>query len=147
MPLADVHDINAFLPTDKIAATEGNEETDRTLLDAERLIRGHLAGVYEPATLATWSDPDNTPELIRSIAGRLAAAFFYRMRYAVDLADVPEYAQTLYNEAMMLIDNLKTGNVTLEEVTVDVTDVPNRAFFWPNDDTPTPAAFRMDMEF
>lgn len=147
MSLASLDDVNSFLPTDKIEATEGNEETDRALLDSERLIRGHLAGVFSPTELASWADPATTPELIRAIAGRLTAAFFYRLRYSEDTFQVPEYAQTLYQEAMDLLMQIKTGDVELEEVTEGTQiQVPGSSFFWPNDTT-SPPKFTMDAEY
>jgi hypothetical protein len=135
--LASLDDIQTHLPVDKLEV----EDTlvDLLQIDVNRTIRGYLSGVYEPATLAAWDDPDDTPGIIRGIAGRLIAAAYYAKRYAEDDPDVPQYAQRLYNEAMATLVGVQSGRIILEEVTTEVTgDNLTREDFWPNDDTEGP---------
>jgi hypothetical protein len=139
---ASLDDVNMHLPTDKLEITD----PDLALfgLDADRIIRGYLAGVFLPATIASWNTPANTPELIRAIAGRFIAAFYYRERYSEDSLDDPVYAQNKYNEAMALLTGVINGTMTL----VEVTEAPMGAQltsddFYPND-TATGPFFTMD---
>jgi len=138
--LADLEDVNVHLPTDKL---EVDDAIDPALeRDAERIVKGYLSGVYEPVVLAGWDTPTNTPELIRAIAGRLIAAFYYRQRYSEDSLDDPQYAQVKYNEAMALIMELRAGTIDLVEVPGDDASILK---FWPDDTTDGPY-FTMAME-
>lgn len=115
---ASLDDVNMNLPTDKLEMEE--PELDLFGIDADRIIRGYLAGVIPGITMAEWTGPEATPELIRAIAGRFIAAFWYRERYSEDSLDDPVYAQTKYNEAMALLQGVISGSVIL----VDGPDVP-----------------------
>lgn len=134
--LASLDDINTHLPVDKLEADDSAVELLQ--VDARRIIKGYLSGVFPPATLAAWADPATTPETIRGIAGRLIAAAFYIERYAEDVADIPAFAQMKYNEAITLLTRVQQGQLTLEEVTAVSTEVLTNADFWPNDTTTGP---------
>lgn len=142
--LASLDDINTHLPTDKLEADVAN--TELLQVDVARFVRAMLVGTFTPITLVAWDSPDNTPDLIRGIAGRLIAAKYYAQRYAED-SDVSEFATDLYNDAMAYIKGIKSGTY----VVVDVNDVPIAATglglseddFWPNSTAPLPA-FTMD---
>lgn len=143
MALASLDDINLFLPVDKIKVDTAKYVPFQ--LDAERIIRGYLAGYFTPATLATWVDPDSTPGLIRAIVGRIVAAFYYRERYAEDQLDDPKYAQNLYDTAMQFLRDIMAGILVVEEVTDQpTTDRLTSDDFWPNDTT-EPSKFTMEM--
>ena len=143
MPLASLDDVNMHLPTDKLEIEQ--PELDLFGLDAERIVRGYLAGVIPATTLALWASPDDTPELIRAIAGRLIAAFYYRERYSEDSLEDPIYAQTKYNEAMALLQGIIDGSITLVDLPDPIltTDRFTADNFYPNsmDDGPV---FTMD---
>src|SRR5687768_4214396 len=109
--LATLDEVNVHLPSDIIQLT--NAEDDQLQLDAERIIKGYLAGTFAPLTLAGWSDPTSTPEVIRGIAGRFIAAFYYKLRFAASDPRVPKYAQDKYDEAWLLLNQVKTGELTL----------------------------------
>lgn len=140
MALANLDDINVHLPDDKLQVVDAIDPAFER--DAERIIKGYLSGVYTPVILASWSDPDSTPGLIRAIAGRLIAAFYYRQRYSEDSLDDPQYAQLKYNEAMSLIAELRAGTISLEEIP---TDSGTNLMYWPDETTFGPV-FTMDME-
>lgn len=144
--LATLDDVNAHLPSDIITLT--NAEDDQLQIDAERIIKGFLAGTFTAATLAGWSDPDDTPEVIRSIAGRFIAAFFYKKRFAASSPDVPAYAQDKYDEAWEMLQSVKSGEIVLVEVLEEVDFGGHLAQddFFPNDSA-DPPKFTMDMQF
>lgn len=143
MAFASLDDVNMHLPTDKLEMEQ--PQLDLFGIDAERIIRGYLAGVFTPATLASWADPDSTPELIRAIAGRFIAAFYYRERYSEDSLDDPEYAQFKYNEAMNLLMGVIGGSLDLID-TAEPSTVGGHFTaedFYPNNSDPGPI-FTMD---
>ena len=148
MALCSLDDVNVHLPTDKIELLDAVDEAIQ--LDAERMVKGHLAGIYAPETLAAWDTPETTPQLIRAIAGRFIAAHEYARRYSEDIPDVPEYSQWLYNGALTQLTQIKTGELVIpEEETGEVVDVGSRLTpddFYPNASAPDPV-FAMDSEF
>ena len=130
MPFADLDDINVHLPEDKLEVDEAQYAPLQ--LDAERIVRGTLAGFIPAATLATWTTPNATPGQVRAIAGRLVAAFQYRKRYSEDSLDDPEYAQNKYNEAMLMLVAITTGAMILDGVDISVTTGLGELDFFPN---------------
>jgi hypothetical protein len=134
----DDGDVQVHLPIDKLKIEEIPDDLLRCKEDSERIIRGYLAGVFEPATLAAWDEPDNTPVVIRAIAGRFTAALIYRTRYSEDSLDDPEYAQNKYNEAMDMLMKVISGEIILEEVIDDVANPFSNEWFEPNNDSDPP---------
>ena len=146
--LASLEDINTHLPDDK--ALMGDADDDAFQIDTARIIKGNLAGVFQPTTLAAWISPDSTPELIRGIAGRMIAARWYAKLYSEDDTRTSEYAQSLYMDAVGMLNDIRGGTL----VVLDADDNPiennqlilSNAVFWPNDTTAGPY-FTMDAEF
>jgi len=146
--LASLTDINTYLPDDK--ALMGDADDDAFQIDTSRTIKGNLAGVFQPTTLVSWSTPENTPELIRGIAGRMIAARWYARLYSEDDTSLSEYAQNLYMEAVGMLNDIRTGSL----IVLGVDDTPvetnllvlSDAVFWPNNSTPGPY-FTMTTEF
>lgn len=139
--LASLDDINTHLPDDKAKMEDSDD--DLLQIDAARYVRSLLAGMFSATTLQGWNTPDNTPELIRGVAGRIIAAKWYATLYSEDVDTVSEYAQSLYNEANRTIDAIRSGTM----VVLDSSDnpIPTEAGaglesgdFWPNDTTPGP---------
>jgi hypothetical protein len=146
--LASIDDVNAFLPSDKFKATDGNPDIALFQTDVERLIKGYLSSAYSSSTLAGWAAPSSTPGLIRSIAGRLIAAFYYAKKASEDIPDWDgTYPQLIYNEAMALLEKIRTGELTLIEVPEgeQPETVFDSDFFWPRAGS-TPK-FEMDMQW
>jgi len=145
--LAELSDIRTHLAEDKLTVNEANTATFQ--IEAARIIKSYLSGVFQATTLVTWATPDTTPPIIRSIAGELIAAFLYRKRYSEDDTHVPEYAQTLYNEAITMLNEIRTGQMAVldedgnpigtNQLNMDVTD------FYPNNDAPGPF-FGMELQ-
>jgi hypothetical protein len=146
--LADLDDVKRWLPDDKLLVTDGS--TSSFQVEAYRIVKSQLAGVFTPVELQSWANPDSTPDIIRSAAGRLIAAYVYREAYSEDVPDIPEYAQTLYNEAIALLQGVRSGQITV----VDSTDNPietnmldmSSDDFWPNNSAPGPY-FTVEQEF
>ncbi len=146
--LASNVDVNAWLTDDKLEANDAN--TAGLQIEAWRLIRGQLANSFLPTTLASWTSPDTTPDQIRSVASRLIAAYLYRVVYAEDSLTIPPYAQALYNEAIAMLADIRSGAT----VVLDADDNPievnalamSAADFWPNNSTDGPF-FTMDATF
>lgn len=143
--LASLDDVNTFLPRDKFSVTDGNEEVLLTQTDVERLIKGYLSSTFTAALLATWADPDSTPGYIRACAGRLVAAFYYSKKVSEDLPDWDKtYPQRLYNEAMAMLEAVRSGQVVLDGTTETSGTEFGLGFFWPNGTEGEPK-FTMDM--
>lgn len=143
--LASLDDVNTHLDEFKLEGTDPTLELIN--LDVTRIIKGALTSIFSPTTLADWVDPDTTPEYIRSIAGRLAASALYAKRYSENSTEVPEYAQKLYNDAILMLNMVTSGTVTLEEVD-EVVDTGNHLAedsFWPDGSEDPKVA--MDMKF
>jgi len=138
-------DVQIHLPVDKLNVGEIPDDLAEAKLYAERIIRGYLAGVFEAATLALWTDPTSTPGQIRLIGGLLSAAKIYRTRYSEDSLDDPEFAQFMYNEAMAMLMLVINGQIVLDDVDDTGTQFDN-TYFFPNDTTDDPK-FTMDSVF
>jgi hypothetical protein len=132
MALASLDDINAHLPS---IAQITDLVDDQLQLDAERIVKGYLSNVYSAATLAAWAIPTQTPGLIRSIAGRLIAAWFYASKTAGDVAGFPDYSQNKYNEAIALLEQIRSGDIVLTEVVEEAATGERFTIndFYPND--------------
>lgn len=144
--LASIEDINTFLPQDKLSATDGNEEIARHQIDVERVIKGYLSSTYSAVTLAAWADPDTTPNFIRSIAGRLIAAWHYARKLSEDMPDWNKtYPQRLYDEAMAMLLGVQNGDVDLGLPGEEAGTTFGDGFFYPGKDTEP--VFTMDMRF
>lgn len=146
--LASLSDIQKWLPADKLKVGQG--DTDEEQIEAYRLIRAQLSGVFPVVTLASWVSPSTTPDIINSIAGRLIAAYIYRKAYSEDIADVPQYAQTLYDEARDMLIEIRSGNIDVLDddgnpISGD-TSVMSSDDFYPNDSAPGPY-FTMEQEW
>jgi hypothetical protein len=141
MPIVDDNDINVFLPDDKIMAENANL-LDSVKEDADRIVRGNLAGYVDAVEMATWTTPDDTPLIIRAIGGRLCAALIYRRAYSEDSLEDPQYAQFLYNEAMTLLNRIIAGDLTLDPDVVPGIELTTDLFY-PNDPNTDPPKFRM----
>ena len=140
MPLIDDADVQIHLPVDKLKVEEIPDDLSDAKRDAERIVRGYLTGYVDSAEMALWTTPDTTPETIRAIAGRLAAALIYRVRYSEATTDYAEYAQRLYDEAMMMLQRIADGSLDIPGI---VTPAFDATYFEPNNSTGEPK-FAMD---
>jgi hypothetical protein len=144
MSLVAETDVQVHLPVDKLKLEDIPDSLTSVWLDVERVIKGRLSGVYTATTLAAWSTPDTTPEYVRAIGGRLAAALIYRLRLSQDYPDDTEYALQKYNEAMSMLDMLASGDIVLEDGEIPDTGVHLGTGHYIVSDTPK---FTMDDEY
>jgi hypothetical protein len=136
---ATLDDINVHLPADKARMQDAQDKYFQ--IDAYRLIRARLAGIFDPTILASWVDPASTPEIIREISGKIIAAKFYAELVAEDEPDGSLYAQTLYNEALAALQDIRNGTLTV--LGLDGIEVANLgsvdASFYPDATAPDPS--------
>jgi|SRR6185369_1370134 hypothetical protein len=139
-----------------LESTKGNlnNALDGNLLgNLEEEVLDELAAVYDTST---WSDPTNTPKLVRTIISKMYAGWFYMRQYSEDTDAKNPYAQSLLDNARMLMDGLLDGSITLPGVP---TAISGQITFYPDDassatdprtsDDPSvgPAAFSMTTRF
>lgn len=136
MAIVDDGDIQIHLPVDKLAIETIPDDLAEAKEDAERIVRGYLAGVIPAATLATWITPAAVPGEVRAIAGRLCAAKIYRNRFSENSLTDPAYAQFMYDEAMKMLNDIIAGNLLLTGIT-DTTQFDN-TYFEPNANSDDP---------
>lgn len=142
---ASISDIQTWPREDRIDVNSVNSE--KAGIDADRLIRAQLAGVFTPIVITSWADPNSTPELIRAIAGRLTAAFLIRNLYSEEGNAVPEYATELYVEGVQMLAGIRSGNLTVVDAAgVPVSNTGNDISSWPDDTTDGPY-FTMAQQF
>ena len=137
MPFASYIDVNKHLPDDKFIAQDA-DITDPGIY-ADRLIRARLGGIVDSTIIATWLTPATTPEIIREVSGMLVAAKLYAEASAEDEADGSAYAQSLYNDAIKILDEIREGISVIIGVDTEVIDTTSiEGSFWPNDTTQAP---------
>lgn len=139
-------DIQAWLRPDKIPVDDANSQKPN--IEATRIVKGQLSGVFAPVVIASWADPASTPELIRGVTGRLTAAFLHASVYSEESdRSISAYSQWLYDGAIATLAQIISGFLTVVDDTgtpVDTTGQGLLSFF--PDDTTTPA-FTMDQTF
>ncbi len=139
--LATLNDIQKFLPEHKVEANVAN--TAQWQIEATRIVKAKLSGTFTAVTLHSWDTPEDTPPIISSIAGELVAAYLYRALYSEDETVVPIYAQTLYNEAIQMLNDIRDGFlVVLDENDVPIEGVTTTSMgtgdFYPDNTAPGP---------
>lgn len=139
-------DIQAWLQADKITVDDANSQKQN--IEATRIVKGSLAGMFTPVVIASWADPSSTPELIRSVAGRLAAAFIHASVYSEESdREISAYSQWLYDGAMFQIAQIISGALTVTDSGGEPVDTEGTGLlsFFP-DDTTTPL-FTVSQQF
>lgn len=137
--LASLSDINLQLP-DGVDMPNGQDTSYQ--VDAQSIIRGYLASVIDPATLAQWISPDTTPIMIRGIAGRFIASGWYGNKTGQNSQDTPNWATNKYKEAMGMLMDIVRGVVDLELTTVTSNDFTSDDFY-PNDASGVKSIFNL----
>jgi len=140
MPLIDDADVQIHLPVDTLKVENVPDDLSDAKRDAERIVRGYLTGSVDPLVLASWATPATTPETIRAIAGRLAASILYRIRLAASVPEYVQYAKALYDEAIMMLNQIVGG--VLDIPGIDTPQFDN-SYFEPNSTSSDPK-FAMD---
>lgn len=135
MPFIDDAEVQRFLPIDKLKVEELPDDRSDQYDDADRIVRGYLLGVVDSAVVATWTTPITTPEVIRAISGRFAAALIYRTRFSEASLDDPEFAQNKYKEAMDLLMRVIAGEIVIPGIETTTFD---SSYFEPNNSSADP---------
>lgn len=139
--LADITDVQTYLPTDRIPTDAGDIAGYQ--LSVERIVKGYLVGIFTASTMAAWTTPTTTPQIIREVAARMIAGYRYRDRTSEETPGGIEettYGQRLYNEAMMMLNDIRAGNLDVigtDEVLIDTSSTSDIAGFPDNTTTPT----------
>lgn len=144
---ASLTDIQAWIQSDKIPVDDANSQ--KANIEATRIIKGQLNGFFAPVVIASWADPTSTPELIRSIAGRLTAAFMHAVIYSEESdREISAYSQWLYTQAMLMLTQILTGDSVVTDGDgnpIDTTGGGLLSFF--PDDSASPPMFTVDQVF
>ena len=133
-------DVQEHLPIDKLQVERIPDDKAQIYLGAERVVRGYLSGVVDPAVLATWIDPPSTPGVIRQVCALFAASEIYRVRTSESSTEYAAYAQRLYDEGMALLNNIIGCAISIDGIPSVQID---NTWFEPNDST-APPRFTMD---
>jgi len=135
MSYIDDAEVQRFLPVDKLKVEDVPDDKGDIYDDAERIVRGYLNGVVDATVIALWVDKASTPELIRAIAGRFAAARIYRNRLGEQSYNDMGYPQVLYNEAMGFLNGIISGELAVDGTPQTQFD---NTYFEPNDASDPP---------
>lgn len=141
--LADLNDINTWLPVEVAPATDPN--TNLLQIQVARMIRAQLSRVIDPVTMATWISPDETPDTIKLVASKLIAAYHFFNEVKKESFEIPanNFGQIEYNEAMAILQQVITGDIIIPDVIITGTNDLSTADFFPVD--ATDRAFTMGM--
>lgn len=153
MPLASTSDTQSWMPADgRTTISQGDDAAEQ--INAERIIKAYLSERVSLTVMNAWT-ATNSPPLIRHIAGKLAAAFYYRKVFTQGGNEVSDYALMLYNEAMAYLNGIVNGTFLLLDstgtvITTTATSNLNADHFYPNEDgnqSGDSRKFSMTMEF
>lgn len=151
MALCSIDDINSYLPTGQTTPQVVVEADDVNVqliqISVARIVRGYLSRILSNATMAVWTDPEHTPEIIREVAAMLVAAQLFVNQVSATSLDVEErhWAQILYDRAVLLLEGIVGGSISIgDETPIDTPETMTTEDFFPVDDTDR--AFSMSME-
>lgn len=111
--LASIDDVNAYLEERVVKADDVN--TELIQISVARVVRGYLARIVTNSVMATWVDPEHTPDIVREIAAMLIASqlFFDSTIMSAVTVDDRHWAQILYDRAMKLLNDIVSGIIEL----------------------------------
>lgn len=149
MALCSIDDINSYLPAGSnqtgIVVEANDVNADAIQISVLRVIRGYLSRILTVATMASWIDPEDTPDIIREVAAMLVASQLFINQTSgstVDL-DLRNYGQVLYDRAVMVLQEIVNGTIIIPDIIVDTPEGLEGLDFFPVDDTDR--AFTMGM--
>jgi hypothetical protein len=112
-----------------------NLDDDDTLPEAEQvtsIVFGFIGGSYDTTV---WTEPEDTPPLIRTIISGLVAARKYQARYSETEDGGNAYADRIERQLMKLLDQIAEGVVVIPGVDGSGgTDITQPAY-WPDNST------------
>jgi len=108
--------VNEYIPAIDLVA----EPTafDNSIIVAEQDLRARLLVFIADATIATWTDPADTPELVVSWATEMAAAYYESTYEGYHLQpEIPDNpAAKVYDRVLKQIEAAKYGGVIILDV-------------------------------
>lgn len=150
MGFCSVDDINANLPsgdqTPQVVVEADDVNVELLQISVARVVRGYLSGTLSTATMASWDEPDHTPDVIREVAAKLIAAQLYFNQVSATSLNIEDrhYSQILYDQAMAMLNGIVAGTIIIEDVPVETPNFMTVDDFFPVDDTDR--AFSMSLE-
>lgn len=142
--LATLSDVNAHLDGKVVEADADNSSLVQ--VSVARTVKAYLSGVIDAATMATWTNPDSTPDAIREVASLLIASqvYFSETAKSSTVVEARHYAQILYDRAIALLDKIIAGLTVLPGTPVTPLDAMTDLDYFPVDDTDR--AFTLGMQ-
>jgi hypothetical protein len=141
--LATVNDINANLDGTIVNANAQN--TSLIQVSVNRVVKGYLSRVVDNATMASWTSPDVTPDIVREAAAKLIASqLYYNSTSRSSTTTGPNtFAQKLYDDGMALLNQIIEGEIIIPDVPVTPIEGLTELDYFPVD--ATNRAFTMGM--
>jgi len=136
MSLATFEDGNRWLDQTKIRF-ENASDAEPEVAIVDPIVKSHLIGAF-PNDVGQWDEsgtPESTPELVRTICGMLMASFRYAKKYSEETTEPSSYSGQLYAQAMLMLEQLRNGTLTLEDVNLESQIALIQGDFWPNNTT------------
>lgn len=131
-----IGEIQRWLDTQKLnLPAEIDEDLVQGLLEQ---VRAALAKRYDVNRMLTWTNPDNTPELIRNTISLLYAARMRKKLYAEEVDNLDRYAEEIENMGFDLLGGLLDGTLVLIDSDIDDTYEDPSPSFYPSDKQEAP---------
>jgi hypothetical protein len=115
-------DVQAWLEESKL--TIGTLDVTLEQQIATEVLGRLVTAAYD---VTGWTDPTNTPKLVKKIIAMFYAGWFYDKMYS-ETADTNQYAQRLKRAAETLLQGIIAGMTDIEEVP-GLTQLGNPVFF------------------
>lgn len=141
--LATVDDVNANLDGTVVDADAQN--TSLIQVSVNRVVKGYLSRVIDAPTMAAWTTPENTPDIIREAAAKLIAAqlYFNKTSRSSTATGPNTYAQKLYDDGMAILNQIIQGDIVVPNIIVTPIEGLTALDYFPIDNTDR--AFTMGM--
>jgi len=142
--LASLDDIDAQLPDNVIQPDDQN--TALLQISVARVVRAYLSTTIDNTTLASWTEPDLTPDIVREASSKLIASqlFFQETSKSSLDMDIRSIGQLLYDQGIALLQQIVAGEIDIPNVDEITTGSITALDFWPVD--ATDRAFTVGME-
>lgn len=151
MSFCTIDTINSYLPAGSNTTGPAVEADDQNVqniqISVDRVIRGYLSRILSYSTMATWTDPDNTPEIIQEISGMLCAAQLFFDQVAASSLDIEDrhVSQVLYDRAIAMLQEVVDGSIIIPDSPAETPETMDPLLdFFPVDDTDR--AFTLSLE-
>lgn len=124
MARVTLNEVRAWIERTKLTINELDTEL-LSHLEEEALVR--VSSSYD---ISVWTNPNNTPKIVRTIISKLYASFFIDRAYSENQDNNNDYAMKLAENAEMLLQGLINGDF---EIPGNPPTNPSTASFYPTD--------------